>query len=78
MNVFFRKRYIKAEREFLEMKLLLHQKLERKEMLTEHLCTIIEKNEERKANKLTELLNKLQLEDGTESKENSLQAVNGV
>jgi hypothetical protein len=30
-------------------------------MLTEHLCTIIEKNEERKAEKLNELLNKLQL-----------------
>lgn len=55
----FRKRYHKVEREFLDAKVLLHQKLEKKELLTEHLCTIIEKNEERKAEKLTELLIKL-------------------
>ena len=30
-------------------------------MLTGHLCTIIEKNEERKAEKLKELLNKLEI-----------------
>lgn len=40
---------------------MLHQKLEKKEMLTEHLCTIIEKNEERKAEKLNQLLFKLNL-----------------
>jgi RAB6-interacting golgin len=55
------KRYRKIEKEFLDAKVLLHQKEEKKEMLTEHLCTIIEKNEERKAEKLNELLNKLQL-----------------
>lgn len=63
--------------------MLLHQRQERKEMLTEHLCAIIEKNEERKATKLTELLNKLELEDAqngivlfsseqNENKENSV------
>lgn len=58
-----RKKYNKIEKEFLSAKMYLHQSQERKELLTEHLCTIIEKNEERKAAKLTELLNKLQLED---------------
>lgn len=33
-------------------------------MLTEHLCTIIEKNEERKATKLNELLQKLDINVG--------------
>ncbi|KAJ3661206.1 hypothetical protein Zmor_005614 [Zophobas morio] len=55
------KKYHKVEKEFLEAKCLLHQKQERKEMLTEHLCAIIEKNEERKAEKLNELLQRLQL-----------------
>ncbi|XP_044269630.1 RAB6-interacting golgin [Tribolium madens] len=55
------KKYNRIEKEFLDAKLLLHQKQEKKEMLTEHLCTIIEKNEERKAEKLNELLSKLQL-----------------
>ncbi|XP_972518.2 RAB6-interacting golgin [Tribolium castaneum] len=55
------KKYNRIEKEFLEAKLLLHQKQEKKEMLTEHLCTIIEKNEERKAEKLNELLSKLEL-----------------
>ncbi|KAF5280571.1 hypothetical protein FQR65_LT00322 [Abscondita terminalis] len=55
------KRYFKIESEFLHAKLSMHHKLEKKEMLTEHLCTVIEKNEERKAEKLEELLNKLNL-----------------
>ncbi|XP_069671464.1 RAB6-interacting golgin [Periplaneta americana] len=55
------KRYNKAEKEFLDAKLILFDKLERKEMLTEHLCTIIEQNEIRKARKLSELMDKLQL-----------------
>lgn len=71
---------MRIEKEFLDVKLLLHQKLERKEMLTEHLCAIIEKNEERKAVKLTELLNKLQLDDCNtmESKENCSKSMNLV
>lgn len=57
-----RKKYLKVEKEFLDAKLYLQQKLEKKEMLTEHLSAIIEKNEERKAKKLTELLEKLKLD----------------
>lgn len=53
---------MKIEKEFLDAKLYLQQKLEKKEMLTEHLCAIIEKNEERKGKKLTELLEKLKLD----------------
>jgi RAB6-interacting golgin len=56
-----RKRYNKAEKEFLDAKLFLFEKLERKELLTEHLCTIIEQNEMRKARKLSELMDRLQL-----------------
>lgn len=56
-----RKRYNKAEQEFLDAKLLLFERLERKKLLTEHLCTIIEQNEMRKARKLSELMDKLQL-----------------
>nr|CAD7416642.1 unnamed protein product [Timema poppensis] len=55
------KRYDRAEKEFLEAKLLLFSKLERKEMLTEHLCRIIEQNEARKARKLSLLMDQLEL-----------------
>ncbi|GLH03397.1 RAB6-interacting golgin [Gryllus bimaculatus] len=61
-----RKRYDKAEKEFLEAKLHLFGKLERKELLTEHLCKIIEQNEMRKAKKLSELMDKLELENPVE------------
>lgn len=57
------KKYHKIEKEFLNAKMHLHQRLEKKEMLTEHLCAIIEKNEERKAEKLNELLAKLEILD---------------
>ncbi|KAK7866282.1 hypothetical protein R5R35_007114 [Gryllus longicercus] len=60
------KRYDKAEKEFLEAKLHLFGKLERKELLTEHLCKIIEQNEMRKAKKLSELMDKLELENPVE------------
>lgn len=49
------------EKEFLDAKLALQQKIERKEMLTEHLCTVIEKNEERKGKQLEELLQKVRV-----------------
>lgn len=42
-------------------------------MLTEHLCAIIEKNEERKAAKLTELLDKLKLDPNTIESESAVQ-----
>ncbi len=45
----------------------LHQKSETKESLTEHLYTIIHQNELRKAKKLTELMEKLQLEANEDS-----------
>ncbi|KAK3918739.1 RAB6-interacting golgin [Frankliniella fusca] len=57
------KRYDRAEKEFLDAKLLLYTKLERKELLTHHLCTIIEQNEMRKAQKLSELMEKLEMPD---------------
>ena len=37
-----RKRYDRAEKEFVESKLHLFGSLERKDLLTDHLCTIIE------------------------------------
>jgi len=53
------KRYEKAEQEFVEAKMDLHRKTERKDLLTEHLYTIIRENELRKARKLEELMAKL-------------------
>ncbi|XP_044056849.1 RAB6-interacting golgin [Siniperca chuatsi] len=57
-----RKRYEKAEAEYVTAKLDLHKKTEVKEQLTEHLCTIIQQNELRKAHKLEELMQQLQLQ----------------
>ncbi|XP_050706225.1 RAB6-interacting golgin-like isoform X1 [Eriocheir sinensis] len=57
------KRYERAEREFIEAKLQLFGRLERKELLTEHLCRIIEANERRKAEKLSELMAQLEVVD---------------
>lgn len=59
----YRKRYAKAEREFIEAKQLLFSKRERKDLLTEHLCTIIEQNEMRKAHRLTDLMVQLSDQD---------------
>ncbi|XP_049785615.1 RAB6-interacting golgin [Schistocerca cancellata] len=63
------KRYNRAEKEFLDAKMHLFSKLERKELLTEHLCTIIEQNEMRKARKLSELMDKLELSTSVELSE---------
>ncbi|XP_028667198.1 RAB6-interacting golgin [Erpetoichthys calabaricus] len=57
-----RKRYEKAEAEYVTSKLELHKKCDIKEQLTEHLCTIIQQNELRKAKKLEELMMQLELE----------------
>eukprot|EP00056_Hartaetosiga_gracilis_P002790 m.56826 g.56826 ORF g.56826 m.56826 type:complete len:162 (+) comp11202_c2_seq1:656-1141(+) len=54
-----KKRYDAAEKEFVLAKMDLHKKEDMKEQLTEHLMVIIEKNEERKALKLEELMNKI-------------------
>ena len=61
--MYFRKRYDKAEKEFVTAKTKLHEAAERKDMLVEHLATIIEKNEERKARKLEELLKELNIDE---------------
>ena len=58
----YRKRYDRAEREFIEAKTDLHGKSEAKDLLTEHLYTVIHQNEVRKAKKLAELTHKLELE----------------
>ena len=57
-----RKRYETAETEFVAAKLALHKASEAKELLSGHLCTIIQQNEVRKAEKLAELLKTLELE----------------
>ncbi|KAM4641045.1 RAB6-interacting golgin [Discoglossus pictus] len=64
-----RKRYEKAELEYISSKLDLHKKTEIKEQLTEHLCTIIQQNELRKAKKLEELMQQLDVETDEEKME---------
>ncbi|XP_037933353.1 RAB6-interacting golgin-like [Teleopsis dalmanni] len=53
------KQYIKIEAQFLKSKIDLHNAAEKKELLTEHLCTVIAHNEDRKAQKLSELMEKV-------------------
>lgn len=55
------KHYCAIERTFLKAKQDLYQAHEKKEMLTEHLYTIIAHNEERKAKRLSELMEKVGL-----------------
>ncbi|XP_019357453.1 PREDICTED: RAB6-interacting golgin [Gavialis gangeticus] len=64
-----RKRYDKAESEYVAAKLDLQRKTEIKEHLTEHLCTIIQQNELRKAKKLEELMKQLEVEADEENLE---------
>lgn len=64
-----RKRYEKAEAEYVIAKLDLHKKTEVKEQLTEHLYAIIQQNELRKAHKLEELMQQLQLQASEEELE---------
>lgn len=61
-----RKRYDRAESEYVAAKLDLHKKTQIKEQLTEHLCTIIQQNELRKAKKLEELMQQLEVETDEE------------
>ena len=56
-----RKRYERAEKEFVEAKLALVEKSDVKESLTEHLYTIIQQNEARKAERLAILMKELGL-----------------
>ena len=53
--------YSAIEKSFLKAKQDLYQAHEKKEMLTEHLYTIIAHNEDRKAKKLSELMEKVGL-----------------
>ncbi|XP_053324617.1 RAB6-interacting golgin [Spea bombifrons] len=64
-----KKRFDKAESEYISAKLDLHKKTEIKEQLTEHLCTIIQENEIRKAKKLEELMQQLEVETDEEQLE---------
>ncbi|XP_037106491.1 RAB6-interacting golgin isoform X2 [Syngnathus acus] len=57
-----RKRYEKAEAEYVMAKLDLHKKTDVKEQLTEHLFAIIQQNERRKALKLERLMQELKLQ----------------
>jgi len=63
-HVFYRKRFERAEKEYIEAKISLHQSTENKELLAEHLCAVIQENEIRKAKKLEELMTKLNLSVG--------------
>ncbi|XP_029939796.1 RAB6-interacting golgin [Salarias fasciatus] len=58
-----RKRYERAEAEFVSSKLDLHRKAELKEHLAEHLYAIIQQKELRKARKLEELMLRLALRE---------------
>jgi RAB6-interacting golgin len=60
--IFFRKRYERAEKEFVAAKMLLAEKSEVKEALTEHLYAVIQQNEQRKAARLATLMKELGLE----------------
>ncbi|XP_055707823.1 RAB6-interacting golgin isoform X2 [Phlebotomus papatasi] len=55
------KQYQQIEAMFLKAKMELYQASEKKELLTEHLCTIIAHKEDRKAKRLTELMEKVGL-----------------
>ncbi|XP_048108612.1 RAB6-interacting golgin isoform X3 [Alosa alosa] len=61
------KRFERAEAEYVAAKLSLHRHTDVKEQLTEHLCAIIQQNELRKAAKLEELMQQLQLSEELES-----------
>ena len=60
----YRKRFERAEKEYVEAKMALHHSTEHKELLAEHLCAVIQENEIRKAKKLEELMVKLNLTVG--------------
>ncbi|XP_029790865.1 RAB6-interacting golgin isoform X2 [Suricata suricatta] len=63
------KRFDRAEAEYVTAKLDLQRKTEIKEQLTEHLCTIIQQNELRKAKKLEELMQQLNVQADEETLE---------
>lgn len=69
----YRKRFDRAEAEYITAKLDLQRKTETKEQLTEHLCTIIQQNELRKAKKLEELMQQLDVQADEEALELELE-----
>ncbi len=69
MQLLFRTRLSAAEKEYVAAKLSYYEAKEQKELLSEHLCTIIRHNESRKALKLKNLMSDLQLEDDNNSSE---------
>ena len=70
MFFLYRKRFERAEKEYVEAKVALHHSTEHKELLAEHLCAVIQENEIRKAKKLEELMVKLNITVGDD--ENSI------
>ena len=56
-------RFVDAEKEYVSAKLDFHKKKDLKDELQEHLLTIIQENEKRKAEKLEQLLQKLNSSD---------------
>ena len=73
-----RKRYDAAETEFVAAKLALHKASEAKELLSEHLCAIIQQNELRKSEKLAELLKTLELESQSEEENATTKNLSGL
>ncbi|XP_054443766.1 RAB6-interacting golgin [Pteronotus mesoamericanus] len=69
-----RKRFDRVEAEYVTAKLDLQRKTDIKEQLTEHLCTIIQQNELRKAKKLEELLQQLDVQADEEPLELDMEA----
>lgn len=57
----YEKEYCAIEKLFLKKKQEFYLANERKQLLTEHLCILIQSNEDRKAKKLTELMDKVGL-----------------
>ena len=58
-----RKRFERAEREYVSAKLSLATCTERKELLSQHLCAVIQENEGRKASKLAQLMHELNIQE---------------
>ncbi|XP_041374549.1 RAB6-interacting golgin-like [Gigantopelta aegis] len=69
------RKYEKAEQDFIKAKMNLFEKGETKEQLTEHLYTIINQNEVRKAKKLAELMKQLEMEISLEEMEIQIPAI---
>ncbi len=60
--VLSRLRFERAETEYVSSKLALATCKERKDLLSEHLCTVIQENELRKAGKLSHLMTQLDIQ----------------